>query len=241
MGSSPASWGVGATLAWSLAAFIFGVIAALIVSAGWWVFEGAGPDEWIDYQREHAVAKVFREIVFNCGVAGVVILAAYFSPISIRDYLALVPPRGSLAEVIVVSAAALAACGLSLYGLAFALGFEFGFSSSTLTVAALLGWTQKAIFGPVSEELLFRGFMYRGLAASRLGTWGAIAVTTVLFAVIHLTSVSGEALWFHYVFVTVMGVMFGLLRARTGSLLPPMVVHSIWNGWPGIAEVEFSV
>ena len=42
------------------------------------------------------------------------------------------------------------------------------------------------IFAPVYEEVMFRGFLWTGLASSRLGVWGASLISSLVFALIHL-------------------------------------------------------
>jgi len=48
------------------------------------------------------------------------------------------------------------------------------------------------VTAPICEEIIFRGFLFRGIKNSPVGTAGAIIVTSVLFAIIHFQSlVSG--------------------------------------------------
>jgi membrane protease YdiL (CAAX protease family) len=227
-------WGVWTTFAWSLAALFAFVAVPFCIYLGWLVLEGVKLSESSSHELwRNQDAKDLIHIAGVWAGAGVVILAAHRSRTSVADYLALVSPRGRAAEVILASAAAFAVPALAMY----VEGFEFSLSlPSKLTWLTLAAWIDTAVFVPVWEELLFRGLMYRGLARSRLGTWGAIGVTAVLFAVVHFPAERRGGLRLFN--VTLIGVMLGWLRAHTGSLLPPIAVHAIWNGLAFIVDAS---
>jgi len=69
----------------------------------------------------------------------------------------------------------------------------------------------------ICEEALFRGAIF-GLL-QRKSTAKAIIISAALFAVYHLNPWNLVPLFF-------IGVLFGLLRARSGSLVPGMVAHA---------------
>ncbi len=77
---------------------------------------------------------------------------------------------------------------------------------------------------PLSEELLFRGFLFSGLAKSRLGFMGTGILTTVLWTAMHAGySVFG--------LIEVLGIGFYLswLLVRTGSLWVTIFCHAVYN------------
>ncbi|MEB3233567.1 MAG: type II CAAX endopeptidase family protein [Leptolyngbyaceae bacterium] len=78
-----------------------------------------------------------------------------------------------------------------------------------------------AIAAPLFEELFFRGFLLPSLTRYT-STWGAIALSSLLFATAHL-SVS------EILPLTVLGIVLGFVYSRTNNLLAPMMVHSLWN------------
>jgi uncharacterized protein len=85
-----------------------------------------------------------------------------------------------------------------------------------------------AIFPAVCEEILFRGVALPGLARP-LGAIGGVCASALLFGIIHL-DVAGEAAAFTRIpFAILVGVGLGLLRVRTGSLLPPILAHAVLN------------
>lgn len=80
------------------------------------------------------------------------------------------------------------------------------------------------VVAPLFEESVFRGLLHRGLAASRLGPGGAIAVTTVLFTLAHFPAdlaALAQGL--------VTGALLGAARERTGSLVAPILLHAALN------------
>jgi uncharacterized protein len=80
------------------------------------------------------------------------------------------------------------------------------------------------IGAPLSEELLFRGFLLSALAKSRLGFAGAALVTTGLWTAMHAGySAAGIAEVF------LIGIFFSWLLWRTGSLLVPIFCHALYN------------
>lgn len=85
-----------------------------------------------------------------------------------------------------------------------------------------------AVFiAPPSEELLFRGLLYKGFEAS----WGggvASVLVTVGFVAMHL----GEAgsYWPSLIPIALMAVLALIARQRTGSLAPSVALHAAYNG-----------
>jgi membrane protease YdiL (CAAX protease family) len=77
------------------------------------------------------------------------------------------------------------------------------------------------VVAPIFEEIFFRGFLFQGIRYSRLGSIGAIGITSLLWAVIHLQyDIYGMATVF------VLGLLFGIARLKTGSIHLLMVMHS---------------
>jgi membrane protease YdiL (CAAX protease family) len=88
-----------------------------------------------------------------------------------------------------------------------------------MLAAAVLG-----VGAPLSEELLFRGFLQSALAKSRLGFWGAALVSTLLWAAMHAGySLVGLAEVFF------IGLLLSWLLWRTGSLRVPIFCHAVYN------------
>ncbi len=88
-----------------------------------------------------------------------------------------------------------------------------------------------AIFGiaiaPFLEEILFRGFLFRVLEKTA-GVTAAVRVTAVLFALLHVPQLWGS--WAGMLLIFAVGFILSTLRARTGSLIPTVIVHTAYNG-----------
>jgi membrane protease YdiL (CAAX protease family) len=82
-------------------------------------------------------------------------------------------------------------------------------------------------FAPFLEELLFRGFLFRVLEQTA-GVSVAILVTAVLFALLHVPQLWGS--WAGMLLIFAVGFILSTLRARTGSLIPTVIVHTAYNG-----------
>lgn len=93
-------------------------------------------------------------------------------------------------------------------------------SAVALVFSALL----VTVMAPLSEELFFRGFLFRALKGSA-GLWVAAIVSGVIFGAIHL----GSSPIGFVVPLMVFGFGLALLYQATGSLWPPIVLHAINN------------
>jgi membrane protease YdiL (CAAX protease family) len=79
------------------------------------------------------------------------------------------------------------------------------------------------VIAAVPEETIFRGIVQPTLQ-QKVGRWSGILLTAIIFSAYHL----------HYAFTlpvlvshTCSGVIFGLLRERTGTLWAPAIAHAL--------------
>ncbi len=80
------------------------------------------------------------------------------------------------------------------------------------------------VAAPIFEELFFRGFLFSGLKSSIIGPVGAILVSSLLWAAIHLQyDMYGLATIF------IMGIGLGIARLKSGSILLTIGLHSFSN------------
>jgi membrane protease YdiL (CAAX protease family) len=80
------------------------------------------------------------------------------------------------------------------------------------------------IGAPLSEELLFRGFLLGALARTRLGFWGAAVVSALGWTALHAGySLAG------LVEVFAIGMLLSWLLWRTGSLRVTIFCHALYN------------
>lgn len=89
---------------------------------------------------------------------------------------------------------------------------------------AFLGiWLSIAVLPAATEETLYRGVMQSSLVA-RLGPLWGIVSAACLFSLAHMDLTGGPSR-------ILMGLWFGFLYWRTGSLLPGIVAHGLNNTW----------
>ena len=96
--------------------------------------------------------------------------------------------------------------------------------------ADTLGTWLLAIFGvtvaPLMEELFFRGFLYPALARP-LGIRWSVAITSMLFALIHSSQLADA--WAPLLLLFLVGLILTTARVRTGSVFPGFLIHSAYN------------
>jgi membrane protease YdiL (CAAX protease family) len=91
-------------------------------------------------------------------------------------------------------------------------------------VAALLG---SALFPALSEEMLFRGVLFRWLEEFG-GSWLALLLTSAFFGASHLLNPNASSIAAIGIAVEA-GVMLGAAYMLTRSLWLPMGIHAAWN------------
>jgi hypothetical protein len=89
---------------------------------------------------------------------------------------------------------------------------------------------------PIVEEVIYRGVLYAGLR-KRIGIQSSVIIVTVLFTAVHLPQYWGA--WASITALTILSLILTLIRARSKSLLPCVVVHMAYNMF-GAAEILLS-
>jgi membrane protease YdiL (CAAX protease family) len=172
-------------------------------------------------------------------LALVVVVAVAVGRRPILAYLALTRPRAGAmrraAGLGVLAFLMLGALYFALAKLTAALGGEAvqalpdtltGAQTDFGTVAVLISlWVGMVVAAPVAEEIFYRGLLYRGLAGTRLGAAGAIAVTSIVFGLCHAPGFG----WERVVGTGLIGVFLGVLRWRTDNTVVPIVAHATMN------------
>ena len=77
------------------------------------------------------------------------------------------------------------------------------------------------VIAPLSEELIFRGYLY-GVLRQHIGLLGAMLITSTLFAAIH-------QYWPVFPGLFLLAVGLSLVYELTGCLLVPILMHSLFN------------
>ena len=101
---------------------------------------------------------------------------------------------------------------------------EFDLQLYQTSIWPPLLWMALVIFAPVSEEILFRGFLFQGFRYSRLGAVGTVILMALVWSVLHIQyDIFGIATIF------TLGLVLGLVRLKTNSLWSPLLMHGLWN------------
>ena len=95
-------------------------------------------------------------------------------------------------------------------------------ASSGVSGGGVIGIVAVVLVAPVVEEFIFRGLIMTRLAQAMPG-WLAAALSAAIFGLCH-----GHPVWFAYTFV--LGVLFGLMDLRLGSIWPSILAHMVFNG-----------
>jgi membrane protease YdiL (CAAX protease family) len=79
---------------------------------------------------------------------------------------------------------------------------------------------------PLFEELVFRGFL-QPVFSRTFGAVGGIVLTALLFGLLHLFQY--KFVWQYSALVSFVGLVLGVVRDRTRSIIPSTVVHACYN------------
>jgi len=80
------------------------------------------------------------------------------------------------------------------------------------------------VAAPVSEELLARGFLYRGWSETFLQVPGAIVLSSLVWTTMHM-----QYEWYFFGEIFSLGLWFGYLRYRSSSTWLTIVLHGLNN------------
>jgi len=107
-----------------------------------------------------------------------------------------------------------------------------------------------AIIGPLAEEILFRGFLFRQLVR-RAGwpVWAALVLSSIAFGLAHIRNVDAALLMaWRYGFLTTYlqssvpymaaGALFAWVTYRWNSLWPAIALHGLMNFWWDLTKGE---
>lgn len=224
-GGSPAfvprtSWGPWTALGVAvLIAALAGALSVVLVHAGLIGRQGVIPGDSIGVEVL---------MTWQAGVIVLTLLAALWQRRPAETLLLDRPPAGVSVYIV--------ALALLLAFQAIATGLEYlfvpdqmfrdlrPFSDLARGPAWLIGLAVIAIGAPLSEELLFRGFLLPALAKSRIGFVGAALVSTTLWTTLHI----GYTI-FGLIEVFCIGLLFSWLLWRTGSLRVTILCHAVYN------------
>jgi membrane protease YdiL (CAAX protease family) len=215
------SFGIAATLGLAYIALEFGRSLGANAAAA-----AMGADV-IRAGHDGAAVAVFL-LVGNPVQVVTLALAARMTGEDLFSYLALdVPPR----RVVTVAAAGLAVLVLAMDLLTVALGrnlippSELEVHRTALAEGALLPlWISLIVVAPVGEEILFRGFLFRGFIHEPRDVLPGILAISLIWALLH-----SQYDWLGVTQVFLLGAYLGLARLMSGSTTLAILLHMLAN------------
>jgi hypothetical protein len=171
------------------------------------------------------IAHAGLTLLVSAGVASLVCRYAFAEAVGVTDaqwWRRLLAGFGLGGALLTVSCAVPALVG------------ETTLSLASLPVSAAVGHAvgQWLFLVPtaLSEELLLRGVPLQALSRG-VGRFGALAMTSLFFGLMHLGNPNASLV--AALNVALVGVLFGAVTLRTGSLWCSIGLHSAWNFFEG--------
>jgi membrane protease YdiL (CAAX protease family) len=222
----PGFWGTAIWGAVVFAALFAGQLTVLL----WFLLRHGGPID-VDAAVQVASRGLTISLSVVMGLPAVVAalwLAIRATRVPFADYLGL--RRFSLKSLLIgIAGLAVLVVGWDLMSRLTGREVQPGFMTDVLKSAELEGvvWLLViaiCVAAPISEELFARGFLYRGWAASPLGPYGAIFLSSLAWTAVHL-----QYDWYFFGEVFCIGLWLGYLRYRFHSTWLTIVVHGVNN------------
>jgi membrane protease YdiL (CAAX protease family) len=217
-------WGLWATLGWVILAFVLSIVAGLVGVLIWPPVDITGGTDMLKDGTLISITTIASAVV----QIGTLALAARLAGWPAGEYLGLVRPatRPALIAIAVLIVFLPGYDGLTyLLGRDIVTPFQVDTYRSARDGGTLpLLWLAFVIAAPTAEEIIFRGFLFRGWVTSERSAIPGILVITALFAVIHV-----QYDWFGILQVFVIGLLLGWARWRSGSTLLTILMHMLIN------------
>lgn len=203
-----------------------GMGLVLIGGAAAWIIDTLTGQGWATRLVVHSGIRASSLILVITPVTvGLLVLLAVRRRLPAREYFALKRLRADEVLVSTVLLVALLAAGdLMLRLLGNPILSDFDRSLLAPSAALVLVIPAVCVAAPVLEELWWRGFVYKGIAASRVGTVAAVLITATLWALLH-----AHLSWLRVGGVFCLGLYFGAVRWKTGSTTLTILLHAATN------------
>ncbi len=236
--SVEATWGPWATIGLSVVVGLVQLpIAAFVVILVfiWLVATGSAPDPQVFEKGLENYEGLILSLSMTLSVVPCVALMILFARRSGKNswqqYLAFQPvSRTTVFYGVAISAAFILVSDSLTYLLGRPIVTEWMLNIYETSKSPGLLWIALCVAAPVFEETLFRGFLFRGFASSRVGPIGAIVITSLVWSLIHI-----QYDMHNIVIIFFLGLILGMVRLRTHSIYPCIAMHCFNNA---IATLE---
>jgi CAAX protease family protein len=227
-------WGRWSTLGLGLVA-LFGGQGAALAALIWWY--GLGLNRWSDLMVD-GVLVILSVYIATIVQLALLALMTRRTGVGTMVYLGLTPPRKRelvLGIVVIAIVSAAADGAIKILGFNPVTQFQVDVYR-TASAANWLPWLWLAVVvvGPIGEETLFRGFLFRGWHRSPRDIWIVITVTALLWALSH-------AQYNPYLMsqVFLFGLLLGWFRFKSGSTILTILLHGLVNFQAMLETVTF--
>ncbi len=217
-------WGYWATLGWAILAFLAGQLA------GSGVLLWHRPGAWsslLETPYDGILVTLFI-VISNPVTIAVIMLAVWLARGGQADYLGLKwPQRRDVVLGVVCLVVLIVVCDALLYLSGRDLVTQFQLQSYTTAAAEgwlVPMWLGAIIVAPAGEEIMFRGFLFRGWARTERSLWPAIIAISMLWAALHV-----QYDWTGITQIFVIGLFLGWMRWRSGSTVLTFLLHALFN------------
>jgi membrane protease YdiL (CAAX protease family) len=217
----PGPWGIAATIAWVVLSFLVGAVVATGAFALW---QGDNPRLPGTYDGVLITIGVLASIPVQIGVLAFAARLRGWLPL---HYFALdAPKRGAL----IVGVVGVLVINLVFNALLYFSGRDIvaPFQVEAYQTAQNAGWlfwllVAIVFVAPVGEEIVFRGFLFRGLMRPGYELH-AIFVIALAWALLHM-----QYDWLGMAQIFVLGLVLGWFRWASGSTTLTVVMHVLIN------------
>jgi uncharacterized protein len=214
-------WGIWATLAFAILAFVLGQAMGFAVLSAIKTIDPGRVDT-------DGTAVAIYTLISNPVEIVTLVLAIQLLGTSALEYLGIDIPHW---RDVAIAVAALAATIAAADAMTFALGKDMvpAFQIELHRTARAQGslpwlWLAIIVTAPIGEELLFRGFLFRGFIHEPRDAMPGILIISLIWSMLHV-----QYDWFGTSQVFVIGLLFGFVRWRTGSTTLAILMHVLLN------------
>ncbi len=220
-------WGIAATLGFAVLAFGFGQAVGVGAATA-----ATGGD--LSQAANDGAAVALSVLVGDPVQIVTLALAARMTGEDLLAYFALDVPRrrdvmiavAGLSVVIVVGDALTLALGRELVP-----PFQLQIHRSAQAEGALISlWLSLIVVAPIGEELLFRGFLFRGFVREPRDALPGILAISLIWSLLHI-----QYDWFGASLVFAIGMLLGYVRLYSGSTTLVILLHMLLN-FESVAE-----
>lgn len=224
-----------ATVGFAILAIVLGFVAAVVAVAVAVKLGFVMPGTRMRGSNGTVLAVV--SLVLYPVVIITLMLASRRSGSSVLAYMGLDIPRR---QDIAITVAGLAVWIALFDALQVALGWDLvppwqleTYRSARVDGSLIWLWLVLVVAAPIAEELLFRGFVFRGFVHTQRDAVPGILLISLVWSSLHL-----QYDWYVMATIFVFGMLLGLVRWSTGSTTLTIILHMLSN-LESLIETEF--